>query len=348
MTIRNGKARLCLAMLLPVIVAALLPGLADAHQFAPALLELREIDASRVAVRWKQPIVRVMGSRVQPVLPGDCNGIGKPEVSRKGTGMDATWQIECPGGLFGKSVGAEGITESRANVLLRVELGDGRSFRHILTGDSPVYRIPEQESRFSVFASYAELGIEHILTGYDHLVFVLGLTLLAGYSRLLLWTITAFTLGHSVTLAFAVLGFVNFPPAAIEAGIAISIYVLAIELVRSERKTVLRNYPWLVAGLFGLLHGFGFAGALAEVGLPQGEIPLALFAFNVGIELGQLGFVAVVLVFWAMLRKLPFSWPRPVQLFPAYAIGSLAAFWFLERSWSFLSMIGTSDSFQAA
>lgn len=347
MTIRYGLARLCLATLL-VTVGTVLPAPADAHQFAPALLELREIDASTVAVRWKQPIVRVMGSQVQPVLPGDCIGIGRPEVIRKGTGMDATWQIECSGGLFGKTVGAEGITESRANVLLRVELADGRSFRHILTGDSPTYSIPERESRFSVFASYGKLGIEHILTGYDHLAFVLGLTLLVGYSRLLLWTITAFTLGHSVTLAFAVLGFVSFPTAVIEAGIAISIYVLAIELVRSDQKTLLRNYPWLVAGLFGLLHGFGFAGALSEIGLPHGEIPLALFAFNVGIELGQLGFVAVVLVLWTMLKKLPFSWPRLVKLFPAYTIGSLAAFWFIERSWSYLSTVGISHSSQAA
>ncbi len=329
-----------LGLVLVVSVWSLFPLAAGAHQFAPALLELRELGTDVVAVRWKQPLVRVMGSRVQPVLPGDCNGIGKPDVSRKGTGMEAAWQLRCPGGLFGKTIGAEGISESRADVLLRVELADGRSFRHILTGDYPTFTVPEQESRSLVFTSYTELGIEHILTGYDHLLFVMGLTLLVGYHRLLVWTITAFTLGHSVTLAFAVLGFVNFPAAPIEAGIALSIYILAVELARTNPKTLLRNYPWLVAGLFGLLHGFGFAGALAEVGLPDGEIPLALFAFNVGIELGQLGFVAVVLVCWAVLQKLPCSWPRFIRLFPAYTIGSLAAFWFFERSWGALSAIG--------
>lgn len=342
--IRNGKAGFCLVLLLSVIAGTLLPALADAHQFAPALLELREIDTDTVAVRWKQPIVKVMGSQVQPVLPGDCNGIGRPEVSRKKTGMEATWQIKCSGGLFGKTVGAEGITESRAVVLLRVELVNGSTFRHILTGDYPIYTVPEQESRSTVIVNYAQLGIGHILSGYDHLLFILGLTLLVGYNRLLLWTITAFTLGHSVTLAFAVLGVVNFSPAPIEAGIALSIYILAVELARTKRKTLLRNYPWFVAGLFGLLHGFGFAGALAEVGLPDGEIPLALFAFNVGIELGQLGFVAIVLIFWAILRKLPFSWPRFAKMFPAYIIGSLAIFWFFERSWGYLSMISSSYS----
>jgi hydrogenase/urease accessory protein HupE len=261
-------------------------------------------------------------------------------VIQKGTGMEATWEIACSGGLVGKIVGVEGIAASRADVLLRIGLTDGRSLRHVLTGDDPNFKIPGRESQLSVLASYIKLGVEHILTGFDHLLFVLGLTLLVGYGRLLLWTITAFTLGHSVTLALAVLGFVSFPPAPIEAGIALSIYVLGVGLARTDRKTLLRTYPWFVAGLFGLLHGLGFAGALAEVGLPEGEIPLALFSFNLGIELGQLAFVGLVLVLWALLRRLPFAWPRIVQLLPVYAIGSLAAFWFFERSWIALSLAG--------
>ena len=315
-------------------VGSLLSVRADAHQFAPALLELQEVEEGRAAVRWKQPLVRVMGSQLRPVLPGECEGVGRPNVSRKGTGMEATWTIKCPGGLVGKIVSVEGIASSRADVLLRVGLEDGRSFHHVLTGDDATFTVPERESRLSVLTDYARLGVEHILTGFDHLLFVLGLTLLVGYGRLLLWTLTAFTLGHSVTLALAVLGLVNFPPGPIEAGIAFSIYVLAVELVRSNHTTLLHTYPWLVAGLFGLLHGLGFAGALAQVGLPEAEIPLALFSFNVGIELGQVAFVGLVLAVWALLRRLPFAWPRIVQLLPAYTIGSLAAFWFFERSWS--------------
>jgi len=165
------------------------------------------------------------------------------------------------------------------------------------------------------------------------LLFVFGLVLLVRGGRRLLWTVTAFTLGHSVTLALAVLGIVHIPQQPIEAGIALSIYILAVQLApfRPLKPSLMARFPWLMAGVFGLLHGLGFAGALAEVGLPDGEIPLALFSFNVGIELGQLAFVGVVLAAWWGLRTLPLRWPKPAGYVPVYAMGSLAVFWFLER-----------------
>ena len=168
------------------------------------------------------------------------------------------------------------------------------------------------------------------------MLFVLALVLLVRQRRALLWTITAFTLGHSITLALAILEWVVLPQAPIEAAIAFSIYVLAVEIVRRDdgRPSALERRPWWVAGLFGLLHGLGFAGALAEVGLPENEIPLALVSFNVGIEIGQLLFVAAVLVGCRVLRALPVKWPQGVATVPAYAIGILAAFWFFERSWA--------------
>ena len=305
-----------------------LPALA--HQFAPALLELEETGPERLAVSWKQPAVRVQGSRLQPVLPVECEGIGDPEVAREGTGLRARWEIECPGGLAGKSVGVEGIASSRADVLLRIELLDGRRFRHVLTAEEPRFDVHEDEGRLGVLKSYTVLGIEHILNGFDHLLFVLALVLLIGWGRSLLFTVTAFTLGHSITLALASLGFVHVPPAPVEVAIALSIYVLAVELT-SSRLTFTKRSPWLVAAGFGLLHGLGFAGALSEVGLPAEEIPLALFSFNVGIELGQLGFVAVVLVLGAVLRALPLRWPKTAAALPAYGIGSFAIYWVLER-----------------
>jgi hydrogenase/urease accessory protein HupE len=212
-------------------------------------------------------------------------------------------------------------------------LADGRSFRRVLTADQPSFLVPGVESKLGVVRGYTRLGVEHILTGWDHLLFVLGLVLLVGRGRTLLWTITAFTVGHSITLALASLGIVRVPQGPMEAAIAFSIYLLAVELVRSRagQTSVVQRAPWLVAGPFGLLHGLGFAGALAEVGLPQGEIPLALFAFNVGIELGQLAFVAVVLVAMVALRRLPVRWPRWAPALPAYGIGSLAIYWFVER-----------------
>ena len=218
------RARPCL--LLAVLLVAAAP--AAAHQFAPAALALEEISEDRIDVSWKQPVVRVMGSRLRPTLPPECEGIADPVVRTEGTGMRATWQIRCPGGLAGKTVGVEGIAASRAGVLLRITLADGRKLQTILEADAPSYEIRLGAGRLGVFHDYAVLGLEHILTGWDHLLFVLALVLLVGWGARLLWTITAFTLGHSVTLALTALGLVHVPRAPIEAAIALSIYFLAV------------------------------------------------------------------------------------------------------------------------
>lgn len=324
------------ATAIPLLLLLLAPlaAPAAAHQFAPALLELEEISAESARVAWKQPILRVQGSRLRPVLPAECHGVGEPAVREEGTGLKAEWEISCPHGLAGKTIGVEGIASSQADVLLRVALRDGRHLRQILTADRPAFVVDADASRPGVFRDYARLGVEHILAGWDHLLFVLALVLLVGWGRSLLFTVTAFTAGHSVTLALASLGWVAVPQAPIEAAIALSIFFLALELTRvqSGKKTLTQSAPWAVASGFGLLHGLGFAGALAEVGLPAAEIPLALFSFNVGIELGQLAFVAGVLLAAAALRRLPFAWPRWSAAVPAYGIGAMAIFWFLERT----------------
>ena len=324
---------------LPTLVLAVATvASARAHQFAPALLEIEELSADEANVSWKQPAVRVQGSQLRPVLPVECEGIGDPEVKTEGTGMRARWRMHCPGGLTGKSVGVEGIASSQADVLLRVALRDGRRIRHVLKAESPSFRIDADSSRTGVFKDYALLGVQHILTGWDHLLFILALVLLVGWGRSLLWTITSFTVGHSITLALASLGLVHVPQAPIEAAIASSIYVLAVELtnVRQGRPTLTQRAPWAVATSFGLLHGLGFAGALAAVGLPTAEIPLALFSFNVGIELGQLAFVSVVLLIAAAVRRVPISWPQWSHAVPAYGIGAMSAFWVLQRTFALL------------
>jgi hypothetical protein len=232
------SARSAIWPALALIAALLVPAQLDAHQFAPALLEVQEREPGRAAVSWKQPAVRVQGSRLRPVLPGSCQGVGTPVVTRAGTGILARWEITCPGGLIGKTLGVEGIATSGADVLLRVAMADGRSFRRVLTPDQPSFLVPSVDSQLRVVWSYARLGGEHILTGWDHLLFVLGLVLLVGRGRTLFWTITAFTVGHSMTLALASLGLVRVPQAPMEAAIALSIYVLAIELVRSSLPDV--------------------------------------------------------------------------------------------------------------
>lgn len=252
-----------------------------AHQFAPALLQLTEQENNLVDVYWKQPMVKVMGSKLRPVLPGECQGLDQPKTEKVGTGVIAIWQMTCPNGLSGKTIAVEGIPESRANVIARIGFLDGSSINHILDGENSRYQIPGPQPWTAVFVDYVKLGVEHILSGFDHLLFVLGLTLLAVNRFRLLWTITAFTVGHSITLALAVLGYFNLPPGPVEIAIAISILVLAIDLVRDKQESWLRQYSWPLGVGFGLLHGLGFAGALAQVGLPDQDIPLALLAFNI-------------------------------------------------------------------
>lgn len=313
-----------------------------AHAFAPSLLEVRETGPGHVLVRWKQPAIKVFGSSLFPLLPESCHERGERLTSTEGTGVVETWGVDCPDGIIGKTIRMEGIAASQTNVLLRLVLADGRTVRHILNGEQPGFVVPAQEGKLDVMASYGRIGIEHILTGFDHLLFVLGLVLLVQGGQRLLWTVTAFTVGHSITLALAVLGFVHVPQQPIEAGIALSIYVLAVELAphNTRKPTLMERAPWFIAGLFGLLHGLGFAGALSQIGLPENDIPLTLFAFNLGIEAGQLLFVAVVLLFLLALRRLPLRWPRPAAYVPAYTMGTFAAFWFFQRVAASLTGIG--------
>jgi len=304
-----------------------------AHPLDPALLELRESREAGIGVLWRVPLSQPVETLFRPVLSRSCAERSAPQASQTGSSLTTRWRVDCGGrGLVGTQVGVEGLRERRTDVLLRIHLADGRLIQAVLRGEGPVFTVPARPSRLDVVRDYIRLGVEHILTGLDHLLFVLGLVLLARGRRRLLWTITAFTLGHSVTLSLAVLGVVRFPPEPVEALIAATIFVVAVELTRDAKGGGwVRRFPWAMAFAFGLLHGLGFAGALAQVGLPSGEIPLALFTFNVGIELGQLVFVGFVLATRAALDVLPERWLRVSARIPAYAIGSLAAFWVFDR-----------------
>lgn len=304
---------------------------ARAHPLAPSLLEVREGPGGSAEVRWRTPLLRIAGADLRPLVPAACPALGPPRESRADGSLERRWRIACPPpGLVGRRLSVSGVSESRADVVLRVELADGRRLLRVLRGADPAFVVPARAGRRGVLEDYLGLGARHIAGGVDHLLFVLALLLLVPARRTLLWTVTAFTAGHSATLALAVLGWLDVPRAPVEAAIAASILLLAAELA-GERPGRLRRAPWLVAGAFGLLHGLGFAGALAKVGLPHGEIPLALFAFNAGIELGQLAFIAAVLAARDVGRRLlPAPGPLAGRI-PAYAIGGLAAFWLLER-----------------
>lgn len=330
--------RLRWLILLPGILALGLtaPGPAPAHPLAPALLELEDRGAGLADVAWKTSRLRPRGSDIRPLLPDACPAVSDPRVEEDEQSVTLHWTIECPDGrgLVGRRLAVSGLEATRIDVLVRVTLDDGRVVSTVLRAGEPEFVIPARPAKSQVLGAYIQLGFEHILSGPDHLLFVLGLVLLVVGVRPLVKTVTAFTVGHSITLSVVALGLVRVSSALVEVLIAASVLLLALELAtrRPEAPSLLRRKPWLMALFFGLLHGMGFAGALAEIGLPDDEIPLALFAFNVGIELGQLAFVAVILAAAAALRSPIARAPAWLLRAPAYAIGSLAVYWMLERT----------------
>lgn len=312
-----------------------------AHPLAPALLSLDEAETGEVAVRWKISRLRPTGTDVRPNLPSHCAALSAPLTVVGEGDVTEEWRIDCGAqGLIGSELSVGGLDRSRTDALILIKLADGRSVRGLVNDSEPTYIVPEQESRSEVAGDYFGLGVEHLLSGLDHVLFVSGLVLLVAGWRPLVWTITAFTIGHSVTLSLATLGLVSVPTLLFEVAIAFSILILGAELARGSIDgaplSLLRRRPWWMAFGFGLLHGLGFAGALTEIGLPAADIPLALFAFNVGVEAGQLlivlPLVAVGYAFGARLADLP----ALVRRVPAYVIGSLAAFWCFERMALFL------------
>ncbi|HSR16411.1 MAG TPA: HupE/UreJ family protein, partial [Gemmatimonadales bacterium] len=241
--------------------------------------------------------------------------------------------LNCEGGIKDKILGIAGLETTITDVLVRVHHADGRLESHLLRPAAPMVVLGGSTTGAERVRAYLRLGVQHILLGVDHLLFVLGLLLIVQSTGMLVKTITAFTLAHSITLAIATLGYASAPALPLNAAIALSILFLGPEIVRRWRgeTSFTIRHPWVVAFAFGLLHGFGFASGLTAMGLPQAEIPLALLLFNVGVEIGQLLFVALVLLLGRSFRTLEIRWPRPVELLPGYAVGSLGAFWAIQR-----------------
>jgi hypothetical protein len=322
-----------------LLLGALLPGAALAHALAPSYLELREARDGGVRVRWKTPALVARGARPEPVLP--CPDAGPRALVAVEDAWVAEWSIACPQPLVGLEIGVDGLAGSGTDAIARVAFADGREVRAILTAAAPRLRIPKRERASEVLASYLRLGVWHLATGLDHVLFVLGLLLLLGATRRLLVAVTAFTLGHSATLALAAVGAVTLPQAPVELGIAATIVLLARELaLRADAgRSPIARRPALLPFGFGLLHGLGFAGALAALGLPGHAIPLALFAFNLGIELGQLALLALALPVLGLARRLARRAPLWLGEVPATAIGSLAALWCIERGLVWLGLV---------
>ncbi|TMV08927.1 HupE/UreJ family protein [Ruegeria sediminis] len=336
-----------LLFLLPLLAAVVFSGQVLAHALQPGYLEIKPAGADTFQVLWRKPAVAGKPMAIEAELPQGCDAAREPVPTFDGAAWVAQWTIRCDRGLRGGEVRIRGLEATQTDVLVRYELEPGAAQTRRLTPDDTGFVIPHDPSTIDVIGTYLPLGVEHILGGIDHLLFVFAMLLLIRDGWRLLWAVTAFTVAHSITMAFATLGWLTLPGPPVEAVIALSIMFLASELVqRSERPERLAElYPWTVSFAFGLLHGFGFAGALSEIGLPDTDIPMALFSFNVGVEIGQLAFIAAALaVFYVLgliaprLRGLIRSPGSAVALCLAYAIGGIAGFWFVERVFGVVSM----------
>ena len=307
---------------------------ARAHEVRPAYLEIDQTAPDHYSITWRTPVLAGIGLPVVLRLPEGVRNLKPPLVQHLSNSLlEQRWVDAGSDGLTGKRIEFPGLELTITEVIVQAKLLDGRSWMGIARPAQPWVEIESTRGMLSVAGDFIRQGIEHILSGPDHLLFVFGLLLIAGSAWMLTKTITAFTVAHSITLAAATLGYVRPPAPPIEAAIALSILFLGVEVLRARRgetSFAIRN-PWTVAFAFGLLHGFGFAGALSAAGLPPSDVPLALFSFNVGVEIGQLTFVAAVLLLARSLMLLRIGWPRGAELLPAYLVGSLGAFWLIQR-----------------
>ena len=305
-----------------------------AHELQPSSLEVKQLTPDRYEVIWRAPIYYKKPHPAKLQLPEVWQTLGEPTVRRQLDAFLHRYVVNVPGGdINGGVIRFIGLEATITDVFARFIWLDGSETTAIARPSQPWIDIEGKRSSWQVAGDYTVLGVEHILSGFDHLTFVLALLLIVSGAKRLLITVTSFTLAHSITLAAATLGVMWVPGPPVEAVIALSILFLASELVKVNRglPSLTAQFPWIVAFVFGLLHGFGFAGALSDVGLPQNEVPLALLTFNIGVELGQLLFVAAVMALLVLLRKVRREWPQWTQQVPAYGIGSIAAFWFIER-----------------
>lgn len=327
------------ALLLALLLGAQ-GGPAAGHALEPGFLELRALGGEVWRAFWKVPQVGTGPMPIVAVLPESCDARRPPEPRFDGTAHVAAWVATCPGGIEGGAIRIEGLERTETDVLVRYELAPGTAESRRLTAARTGFVVPEPQGAWGIFATYGALGVDHILKGIDHLMFVFALVILIRDGRRLVGAVTAFTLAHSLSLAAAALGWLVVPAPPVEAAVALSIMFLAAELLRpaGEGLGLTERFPWIVAFAFGLLHGLGFARALLEVGLPEGEVPLALFAFNLGIEAGQLAFIVLVAAVGVLLGRLypelMTSARRPGGRgigTAAYAMGGVAAVWFVGR-----------------
>ncbi len=305
-----------------------------ADEIKMAYLQVDEHKKDNFSVILKLPIKTNLIIQSKNIFPNNCKKTSPLNRELVNSSYLYSWNISCKEGIVGKDIEIDNLKKVTTDLLLQLNLHNNISYTSILSSKKTIYKIPTELSLVEVMSTYLFLGIEHILQGFDHLLFVFALLLIVKNIHQLIWTITAFTLAHSITLGGASLGFISLPPKPIEAVIALSILFLAIEILHQRKGVngITSRFPWLVSFTFGLLHGFGFAGALTEIGLPEQSITIALLFFNIGVEMGQLIFVSTVLLIGFALKKLnQNSLLEKSQIIVIYAIGSLSSFWLIQR-----------------
>jgi hypothetical protein len=325
------------ALLLSLLLVALAPGL-FAHEVRPAYLEVRQTGPETYAVLWKVPGQgQDLRLGIYVEFPAGCTNVSEPRSSMVNNAFTERWSVTCAGGLTGGTIRIAGLSATTTDVLVRLERLDGSMQVARLTPSVPSFVVAAAPRAWDVVRTYSVLGVEHILTGIDHLLFVLALLLITRGGWRLVKTVTAFTLSHSLTLSAATLGLVHVPQAPVEAVIALSIVFVAAEILRQYhgQETITARAPWVVAFSFGLMHGLGFAGGLSDAGLPAGHIPTALLFFSLGVEAGHFLFIGAVLAMIALAHRTAIPVPRWARAMAAYSIGSIAMFWVIERSAAF-------------
>jgi hydrogenase/urease accessory protein HupE len=323
--------RISARMIAALFFALLALSFAHAHEIRPAYLDLKETEPGRYEVLWRTPVLSGMRLPLVLQMPDGVRNLREPQLDDLADSrLERRWIDAGPNGLEGRRIDFLGLNLTITDVLVRIERRDGAHSTELVHPTRPYLEIPAPRGAVATAMVFLTQGIEHILFGADHLLFVLGLLLIVKSPWMLVKTISAFTLAHSITLAAATLGYASIPAPPLNAAIALSILFLGPEIVRSWRgeTSFTIRHPWVVAFTFGLLHGFGFASGL---GLPRGDIPLALLMFNVGVEIGQLAFVALILLLVRAFKVIEMHWPRWVEWAPAYVVGSLGAFWTIQR-----------------
>ncbi|MFT4565449.1 MAG: hydrogenase/urease accessory protein HupE [Saprospiraceae bacterium] len=326
-----GRVKL-FAYCIVAVLTSMLEQNAYAHEIRPAYLEINQQSADRYQVLWKIPLLGNKAPKIDPIFP---KGFSLEQISDQflPDSYIRQYQGTYQENLNGQKITIQGLDLTLVDVLVQINLMDETSYTLLLQPDDPSVIIPKEPSKWEVIKLYIILGIEHILIGIDHLLFVLGLLLLVSGFKALVQTITAFTVAHSLTLGAATFNLIHVPQAPVEAVIALSIVFLAREylMVKKGAKSLTAQYPWVVAFSFGLLHGFGFAGALSEIGFPQKDVPLALLTFNIGVELGQLIFIGIIFLLWIGVQKTRLPIAKWFWKVVPYCMGTMAAFWLIER-----------------